>query len=695
MDHNLLLQMGVTKAGHRIKILRARENSEVVKNGWEVRGRELCPHTGIACSASVSRVKKETEENLVSSPISKEVEGPNSGSGNLARAPFARSGRSLMRSGESEGAHGSISSSRGPQKSPSKNVEVESAQIKRRNEFKEIIKDDKMILSEPTMKRRKSKEDKRLRDFVREPKQVKQTKQVKEKEIKEVKEIQEVKEKEQENPLSSSDIKQESLRGNVCLLDVSGPNLRGPDHSMSSSTTEEGVSCEDVDPQNKPITYYVRSLTSPFYLPADQAMTISEFTQHITQQHKLTPAEPFAIFTTTEGLKLQIVKGDQIMTTAAPYYVIFNNEAPLIKRMEKHIKKMEKTQCPQTGSGKPIWTSDNSPIIVDFIPSNELYISEGGMLGLCMAPGRTKKKKNHDWDRDLDKDLTRIRDKYGCDILVSLVRSAEMFDIQVGNLLEDVRSHGMIPRHYPIKDKWIPPSMEGLIHNVGWIITRLKEGKTVVCHCNGGKGRSGTLIVATLIGLGRKVHQAIEIVRKARSGTIRNPLQIAYVKRFKTAWKKHIKFAGDEEARKREEKTNRKVHKEEVKEKERFIKAEGKNKDKAIILYEESKRLEDEGKRTDEGKRVTLDEGGKRDDGVKRAPTEEGKRATQDDGKQTTNSPRTDESGKITPRSNDVEKKDMSSEGGSMAEEESSLGTESIEERSGTIDLDDEVQTVL
>eukprot|EP01127_Copromyxa_protea_P008599 TRINITY_DN1972_c0_g1_i1.p1 TRINITY_DN1972_c0_g1~~TRINITY_DN1972_c0_g1_i1.p1 ORF type:complete len:156 (-),score=37.69 TRINITY_DN1972_c0_g1_i1:82-549(-) len=140
-----------------------------------------------------------------------------------------------------------------------------------------------MILSEPTMKRRKSKEDKRLRDFVREPKQVKQTKQVKEKEIKEVKEIQEVKEKEQENPLSSSDIKQESLRGNVCLLDVSGPNLRGPDHSMSSSTTEEGVSCEDVDPQNKPITYYVRSLTSPFYLPADQAMTISEFTQHITQ----------------------------------------------------------------------------------------------------------------------------------------------------------------------------------------------------------------------------------------------------------------------------------------------------------------------------------------------------------------------------------------------------------------------------
>eukprot|EP01121_Diplochlamys_sp_Union-15-3_P009642 TRINITY_DN2630_c0_g1_i2.p1 TRINITY_DN2630_c0_g1~~TRINITY_DN2630_c0_g1_i2.p1 ORF type:complete len:175 (+),score=37.91 TRINITY_DN2630_c0_g1_i2:209-733(+) len=68
-----------------------------------------------------------------------------------------------------------------------------------------------------------------------------------------------------------------------------------------------------------------------------------------------------------------------------------------------------------------------------------------------------------------------------------------------------------------------------------------EQGKTVVCHCNGGKGRSGTMIVATLVGLGHKVQKAIDIVRKARSGTIRNPLQIMYVKRFKTAWLQHLK----------------------------------------------------------------------------------------------------------------------------------------------------------
>jgi protein tyrosine phosphatase len=46
--------------------------------------------------------------------------------------------------------------------------------------------------------------------------------------------------------------------------------------------------------------------------------------------------------------------------------------------------------------------------------------------------------------------------------------------------------------HFPIKDKWVPPSMEGLIYLIDTIIERMKAGKTVICHCNGGKGRTGT-----------------------------------------------------------------------------------------------------------------------------------------------------------------------------------------------------------
>jgi len=155
-----------------------------------------------------------------------------------------------------------------------------------------------------------------------------------------------------------------------------------------------------------------------------------------------------------------------------------------------------------------------------------------------MAPGRTKKKQQLDWARDLGKDLNRIRNHYGCDILVTLVRHSELVAIHTPNLFKEVESRGMDSIHFPIKDKYVPNSMDEFMVLIETIIGKLKEGKTVVVHCNGGKGRSGTVLVATLVALGRKVQQAIDVVRKARAGTIQNPLQIAYVKSFKTAWRK-------------------------------------------------------------------------------------------------------------------------------------------------------------
>lgn len=96
-------------------------------------------------------------------------------------------------------------------------------------------------------------------------------------------------------------------------------------------------------------------------------------------------------------------------------------------------------------------------------------------------------------------------------------------------------------RRFPIKDKWIPESMADLIRLVDALVTRLKNGKTLVIHCNGGKGRSGTVAVACMVAMGQRVDKSIDVVRKARSGTIRNPVQIVYVKRFKSAFKKFTK----------------------------------------------------------------------------------------------------------------------------------------------------------
>ncbi len=65
--------------------------------------------------------------------------------------------------------------------------------------------------------------------------------------------------------------------------------------------------------------------------------------------------------------------------------------------------------CVKTITEKVILDSTNTPMEVDFVPAKHLYMAENGKIGLCMAPGRKKKKKKHIWQRDLGQDLDRLQ----------------------------------------------------------------------------------------------------------------------------------------------------------------------------------------------------------------------------------------------------------------------------------------------
>eukprot|EP01125_Pyxidicula_operculata_P019099 TRINITY_DN689_c1_g4_i1.p1 TRINITY_DN689_c1_g4~~TRINITY_DN689_c1_g4_i1.p1 ORF type:complete len:653 (-),score=260.66 TRINITY_DN689_c1_g4_i1:162-2120(-) len=289
------------------------------------------------------------------------------------------------------------------------------------------------------------------------------------------------------------------------------------------------------------IVFTINENVTKYKVSAPQGyLSVVDFRMIVSQKQKDKLNEEWALFSANNAeMKLLVVKEDQSLTYSNDYFIIFNSQVQhLTKKLERRIKKDHDAGIQKTPGGKFIYTSDNSPMQVDYIPDDELLMSEVGRIGICMAPGRCKKKKIHDWARDLSKDLDRIRNVYECDVLVSLVRRSELIDLGTPHLIEEVRKRGMEAIHFPIKDKWVPNSMEQLINLVSLIITRLRQAKTVVVHCNGGKGRSGTVVVATLVGLGKTVQEAIDVVRKARSGTIRNPLQIAYVKRFRTAWAK-------------------------------------------------------------------------------------------------------------------------------------------------------------
>ena len=61
----------------------------------------------------------------------------------------------------------------------------------------------------------------------------------------------------------------------------------------------------------------------------------------------------------------------------------------------------------------------------------------------------------------------------------------------------------------------------------------LIEGKNIILHCMGGKGRSGTIAALLLIEFGEKHKEAIEIVREKRKGAIETKEQEDFILSYK------------------------------------------------------------------------------------------------------------------------------------------------------------------
>jgi len=184
-----------------------------------------------------------------------------------------------------------------------------------------------------------------------------------------------------------------------------------------------------------------------------------------------------------------------------------------------------------------VFTSETHPLQVDFIPSE--YLPTNSRLGLCMCPGRNKKC----WRRDLTQDLDRIK-QCQTQTLVTLVTEHELHKMGIASYLEVVQSdpYQLQSFHFPITDKSLPRDREEFCNLIDFIVKELVAQRTVVVHCNGGKGRAATVCTAVLVALRmhkistcerylEKVGDAIEVVRKTRGGgTLKNPLQIIWLK---------------------------------------------------------------------------------------------------------------------------------------------------------------------
>ncbi len=177
-----------------------------------------------------------------------------------------------------------------------------------------------------------------------------------------------------------------------------------------------------------------------------------------------------------------------------------------------------------------------APIHVDFLPPGSHGLP--GRLGLTSAPGVWHPGLDPASDLLVRDDLLHLRDHHGARVLVTLLEEFEMKKLGISRLLPTARRLRLRSLWFPVPDVTAPEDVDGTVRLVDAIVGALSAGETVVVHCRGGLGRSGTIAACCLVACGRGAGEAIAIVRAARPGAVEVPDQERFVERF--ALRRHV-----------------------------------------------------------------------------------------------------------------------------------------------------------
>ena len=166
------------------------------------------------------------------------------------------------------------------------------------------------------------------------------------------------------------------------------------------------------------------------------------------------------------------------------------------------------------------------------------YVEPEGVSGkiiLTCFPGR--KDKEMSFDDQLFLDELKFFHQLNCSAIVSLVEDSEfekMYDKKL--FVHQIYNNNLNWFHLPIMDLKAPDHK--FIDKWQTTNTLLKndliDGKNIVIHCMGGKGRSGTIAAILLIEFGNNNKDVIEIVRKKRKGAIETKEQEDFILSYRT-----------------------------------------------------------------------------------------------------------------------------------------------------------------
>ena len=172
--------------------------------------------------------------------------------------------------------------------------------------------------------------------------------------------------------------------------------------------------------------------------------------------------------------------------------------------------------------------------ITDPLEIASIYLDEfDSRIGLTFCPGKQAPSAfGGMWKRDLTTDLVTFK-SWGCRTVVTLMEQHELDEFKVSQLGDRVQECGMEWIQLPIGDGGIPDDnfVERWNHLGLLLRQRLRNGESIIVHCRGGLGRTGTLVAQLLIEMGNGPEEAIDKVRRVRPGAIENSIQEGYVKK--------------------------------------------------------------------------------------------------------------------------------------------------------------------
>jgi protein-tyrosine phosphatase len=99
---------------------------------------------------------------------------------------------------------------------------------------------------------------------------------------------------------------------------------------------------------------------------------------------------------------------------------------------------------------------------------------------------------------------------------------------------ESLKEFGIEFVHSPIGDFRVPtPEQATMLSEM--ILKDVNEGRSILIHCMGGLGRSGTIAACSLVHYGIKPYEAIALVRKIRPGTLETDEQVGFVMEYRAS----------------------------------------------------------------------------------------------------------------------------------------------------------------